>query len=273
MTYMTQEESAFSGRPEELYKVTIGVANQYYTSADHDIVFDGETWVSYAMSRGDYSLDSEVNRTSLNVESGYDHPVPELFKVAPPDEVVQIQLWRKHLDDPDPTSFAVAWTGRILNVAWGLESVTWTCQNLSTSLKQPGLSRVYSRSCPYQVFDEQCRAQSATFMVPGTASVVTTTTIQVLEAAAYLDGYFDGGTIEWVGGFGNIDSRTILTHIGAELTLMTSTYGLDQFSAVSLFPGCDQTRTTCDSVFGNILNYGGFPFIPIGENPFVQQVF
>lgn len=33
------------------------------------------------------------------------------------------------------------------------------------------------------------------------------------------------------------------------------------------YAGCDKTNRTCSKKFGNILNFGGFPFIPI-DNPF-----
>ena len=36
--------------------------------------------------------------------------------------------------------------------------------------------------------------------------------------------------------------------------------------AVTLYPGCDHTLTTCDTAFSNSLNYGGFPAIP-QKNP------
>jgi hypothetical protein len=37
--------------------------------------------------------------------------------------------------------------------------------------------------------------------------------------------------------------------------------------AFEAFAGCDRTFATCQSKFGNSLNFGGFPWIP-AKNPF-----
>jgi hypothetical protein len=36
--------------------------------------------------------------------------------------------------------------------------------------------------------------------------------------------------------------------------------------------GCDHSVSTCAARFGNLANYGGFPFIPT-KNPFSTGVF
>jgi hypothetical protein len=43
--------------------------------------------------------------------------------------------------------------------------------------------------------------------------------------------------------------------------------GIAVGQAVTLYPGCDHTTTTCDGKFSNLNNYGGFPHIPT-KNPF-----
>ncbi|WP_269915579.1 phage BR0599 family protein [Acinetobacter sp. HY1485] len=40
---------------------------------------------------------------------------------------------------------------------------------------------------------------------------------------------------------------------------------------VSIYPGCDKLNTTCTDKFNNILNFGGFPFMP-SSNPFVGTI-
>ena len=43
--------------------------------------------------------------------------------------------------------------------------------------------------------------------------------------------------------------------------------GLAVGVAFEAFAGCDRTFATCQSKFGNSLNFGGFPWIP-AKNPF-----
>ena len=50
----------------------------------------------------------------------------------------------------------------------------------------------------------------------------------------------------------------------AEAQVVADAAGSVPFEA---FAGCDRTFATCQSKFGNSLNFGGFPWIPV-KNPF-----
>ena len=65
----------------------------------------------------------------------------------------------------------------------------------------------------------------------------------------------------------------ITGHTGTQITIQRMPYSLiTQFedegagTAISLYPGCDHTRETCKAKFDNLLNYGGFDWIP-AKNP------
>src|SRR3546814_2715916 len=49
-------------------------------------------------------------------------------------------------------------------------------------------------------------------------------------------------------------------------TLITQFEDEGAGTAISLYPGCDHRRMTCKDKFNNILNYGGFDWIPT-KNP------
>ncbi|MDG4870579.1 phage BR0599 family protein, partial [Guyparkeria sp. 1SP6A2] len=38
--------------------------------------------------------------------------------------------------------------------------------------------------------------------------------------------------------------------------------GLEVGQEIEVYPGCDRTAATCNAKFNNLLNYGGFDFIP-----------
>ena len=54
---------------------------------------------------------------------------------------------------------------------------------------------------------------------------------------------------------------------GGAVTLSAPIPGLKAGDAFEAYPGCDHTLSTCADKFGNQLNYGGFPYIPV-KNPF-----
>ena len=61
--------------------------------------------------------------------------------------------------------------------------------------------------------------------------------------------------------------RMITNHSGDTITLSAVLPGLAVGVALEAFAGCDRTFATCQSKFGNSLNFGGFPWIP-AKNPF-----
>jgi uncharacterized phage protein (TIGR02218 family) len=75
-------------------------------------------------------------------------------------------------------------------------------------------------------------------------------------------GWLTGGYLR-VGGV----PRMITQHSGDTVTLSSVLPGLAVGSAFEAFAGCDRSFSTCQSKFGNALNFGGFPWIP-AKNPF-----
>lgn len=59
----------------------------------------------------------------------------------------------------------------------------------------------------------------------------------------------------------------IVGHAGANLTLMAPLPGLAAGMSAKLYAGCDRSLSVCGSRFDNVVNFGGFPWIPL-KNPF-----
>ena len=60
--------------------------------------------------------------------------------------------------------------------------------------------------------------------------------------------------------------RHVMTDTGSTLLLSHAFYGLSVGDGVIAYPGCAQNRDDCKNKFDNLLNYGGFPWIP-DKNP------
>jgi hypothetical protein len=61
---------------------------------------------------------------------------------------------------------------------------------------------------------------------------------------------------------GGVDRRLILSSSGDVLTLLLPFTSSPLGSTVIVFAGCDHTIATCKSKFNNVVNYGGFAFVP-----------
>jgi uncharacterized phage protein (TIGR02218 family) len=125
---------------------------------------------------------------------------------------------------------------------------------------------VYGPSCRWPLYGSGCTANPASFVVAGAvaaggALLFTTNLTQV-------DQWFDQGYIVFTSGANIGIKRGVRSYLHASgeillwVPLPFTPSASDTFNA---YPGCDHTQATCDGKFSNLINFGGFPFVPIPE--------
>jgi uncharacterized phage protein (TIGR02218 family) len=264
MTYDATERSVQAGAPVELYEFTRGEQIFRYTSADADFSLLGNTYATEPLRRSQIETSAERARNGLTIECRREFAIAELFRVAPPTDVIGVVIKRVHRDDLDP---AVIWNGRVLNCGFDGVQARLNCEPASTSLKRPGLRRLYQRQCPHVLYAQgpgQCNVVRATHSTVTTVSAVSGVTLSV---AALASKPWAGGFVEWEPASGVLERRFILSFSGLALTLSQAFQGIEVGDTVTVSPGCDHTTATCSSTYGNLANYGGMPFMP-DKNPF-----
>jgi uncharacterized phage protein (TIGR02218 family) len=271
MTFDAQEISIQDGQPLELYEFTAGVRLFFFTSAPEDYTYASRVYTSLQLSRSEIEDSGEIPKSSLTLESQRDFAVADLFRVAPPSDVVVLNIYRLHLSD-GALERKLLWTGRVLNCEWTAGSTcSLTCESLYSALLRRGLRRLYQRQCPHVLYGAACtiNADSWKTVVSLVAPTSTVSGVTVSDPAidALADGYFAGGYLEYTAGTGVIERRGIRTHVGAAITLTHAIPSLVLPGTVNIYAGCDHSIATCLSKFANVANYGGFPYIP-KINPF-----
>lgn len=264
MTYNDSEVSITGGEPVELYEFRRGVDTWRFTSASSDISHGGFTYDKAQIEREEISNSPEINRSGLEVTVDNNNPVAHLFKLQPPGAVVSVTILRIHRGVADSV---VVWVGRVLGCKWGTADASLQTESSSTSRKRLGLRRRYSLSCPHVLYGLGCNVSRLAFKTLGTVGAISENVITVGEASGQPDGYWNGGYIFWQAAAGEVDYRMVDTHVGSTLTLTFKVHGMSVGNTVDLFPGCNHTMDHCENRFGNILNYGGWPFQP-EINPF-----
>lgn len=139
----------------------------------------------------------------------------------------------------------------------------------------------FSPLCPWTVFDEnldgdvipasrsRCRGPRsapdgpliADYTETGTITSVTSQKIFADSTRAEAAGYFDYGHIKFTSGDNaGLPSLDIKKHAaGGVITLYDAThYPVVIGDAYEIVPGCDKTKATCQTKFGNVINNGGF---------------
>lgn len=270
MTFQTIEVSEYF-EPVELYAFTRGPSAWYFTSSDRDILFGGKTYLTSPMKRNRIESTQDIGKGTLKVETSVRNPFVQQYIAASPTEVVEISVSRIHASDADP---AVIFVGRVINVEFADSAAIVVCQSVQSSLRRPGLRRMYQTTCPHVLYGPHCNVLRLSFSVVAVLSAVSVSGLDLTSASfiininpTYDGSWFVGGYVE-VNQGGVVSTRFVTGHNNASgaLTLNLPLPSVSTGDTVTAYPGCDHGNTTCRAKFSNIDNYGGFPFIP-EKNP------
>lgn len=264
MTFLSKELGIATGRPVHLIELTQGPQTWRYTSTPYSLVRLGETWMPTPWLFSSITQSNEMAKDSLQLKFPLSHPFASTFLgYATPDLVTTLTLFRGHEDDTDE-EFITYWKGRVLSFTSSGKDISLECEPVFTSLKRPGLRARYQRNCRHALYGRGCNLTASSFQVSGTLDGVSGKVLTVNAASASPSGYYTGGMIETPDGF----LRYIADHTGSTISLMRLAKNLPAQinGSVLLFPGCDHTLYHCGNRFNNVLNFGGFPWIPT-RNP------
>jgi len=264
MAFADFEEGA-EGFPNELYLFKRGISERYtLTSSNAEITHLSEVYLPIQISRGAIEQNQEMERQPLNITIQRDAAVLDNFVGFPPTEIMTLTVFRFHDNDTPTPEVATIWQGRVLSVTWSGSQAKMNCEPVFTSLKRPGLRRKYSAQCPHILYGVECAISNFDFQVIATIGTITNgITIFSTDLIVAVDHFF-GGYIE----FENRDFRTVVGDDGAgTITINSSLPGLEAGSVITAFPGCAHDLDACKVKFDNIVNYGGFPYVP-EVNPF-----
>lgn len=263
MTFNLIEVSQESAQPIELYKFEKGPVRWYFTSASRDISYGGFTWLSVPIERGNLEATITEERSGMKITVSRSNPVPDLWRVSPPSDVVTVTIYRNHYGDVDAQC---VWVGRVLSTEWrGIQAIM-ACEPASISMNRNGLRRVYQRGCPHKLYGPGCNVDRSLYEVTGAVTAIVGNVVTVSAFSSAANGYFALGPFEWMQPDGSLARRMIVSNTGGALTLSQAIPGLAVGAMVLAAPGCDHVLATCKNKFNNILNYGGMPFIPT-KNP------
>ncbi len=266
MTYLTQESSKSSGKPVFLYEFVQGVITWRFTTYAIDYIWNGQTWLPTSASHGDIKQSNELSKDNLSIKFSVADSFASQFLGYAPDQVTSITIRRGHINDGE---FIVYWRGRVVGSKASGKSIDIECESVFTSLRRPGLRARYQKSCRHVLYYSGCDLLLANFLSSGTVSAVSGSTITVPAIAGADANWWTGGVAVY-----GAHMRTITGHSGGLLNLSRPIESLtNDFQTsgagvlvVNVHPGCNRTKDTCESKFSNILNFGGFPWIPT-KNP------
>lgn len=254
----------------ELYRFVEGTTVYLRTNFDQPYTYDSgsgaETYEPCVMKRSEIQSQDQINKANCDLTFSLDDDMARHWMVDNVETVVTLTVF-----EVDGTDVGMSWKGRIAAIKPNQSDLTISFESIFTSLQRPGLRARYLRNCRFSLYGRGCKLDKTGFAIPGVPTAISGLTVTVSAASAFADGYFTAGMIAAADG----TLRFITAHTGSTITMMRRSPSLEAALAagpttVTLYPGCDRSRGTCLNKFNNILNYGGFDWIPV-VNPFGGQ--
>jgi uncharacterized phage protein (TIGR02218 family) len=273
MSFDSRESSLAGGAPVRLYEFRRGEWRWLYNSSDRDITIGTQIYRTLRGGIIDQGIrqSGESRQDDFVITAPADLEVAQLFRNGRPSAAIGIIVRDMHYGDAEVVA---RYTGEIANVRWPtLDSCRIVCRDIDADMERPGLIDTYSRTCTTTLYSPWCTVDRNAYRIETTIQSLAGLTISSGAFAAYPDGWFAGGYIEWPIGQGEYDSRTIESHTGSDLVLLGGTFGLSAGQAIRAYPGCDFLAETCQAKFANLDNFRGVNAMD-GKSPFDgEQVF
>jgi uncharacterized phage protein (TIGR02218 family) len=264
MSYDSKELSVQDSAPVMLYQFAQDETVFRYTSAASAITRLTYSWTPAALAVSNFVFTGEMPRDAISIKLPRDNALAVTFLGYSPDAVTTVTIYRTHADDTDTQ---VYWKGRVSSAVVSRNEVTLDCEAIFSSLRRIGLRESYQRTCRHALFGSGCYVLASDWDQTATVTAIVGNVLTVTEA----DGMDDivGGTFEAPDG----TIRMITAHEGTSVTLLRPIRSLvteleenpTGFEAI-IRRGCDHSIGTCQTVFDNAGNFGGFPGLP-GSNP------
>lgn len=264
--FETYEESVEGSRPVELYTLSLGTSEWRYTSSDGDYVIGSDTWTPFPISRSPREQSQEDQDQQVEVRLPGDAPLARQYIISVPGEAATIIIERVQiLDGTQQRVILLEGTVQSVTYEQGGEIAVLSIVTLQSAFSRTLPRDVYSAVCNHVLYDERCKVPEVSFRVTQEVLAVSGNTLTINGLNAEVDNYYQAGFVELTGAVR--DFRLILLQVG-NLVTVTLPFGTNPLGElVRVYAGCAHTADVCQAKFDNLINFGGFPFVPT-KNPF-----
>lgn len=240
------------------------VSTNTFTSSKKEYTHDSLVYSPVAIGRSREEDSSEVSKANLKLKFSINNTFAYDW-MDKDDSILRLQRYK--VEDPTVTA---TWKGRLVSTESDGKYITLVFESIFSSMRNYGLKRVFQRTCNHALFSAECGLSRATYAVTGTIAAFGTSDsreLLVTASGAFANDYFTFGTI--VDSDGN--SRMISDHAASTITMAKRCLAFEEEFAssgavnVTIYPGCDKSRSTCDSKYLNSINFGAFPYMPIKD--------
>jgi uncharacterized phage protein (TIGR02218 family) len=262
----TNKETATERKPVELYHIWTEYDDWYYTNTDVSVLYNANVYQPAVLERGSLEKDSQLNATKLSIAFAYMQEPAVKYIADNSVDLTWISIMRV-FQDQVPIEASVIFIGHIRDISFKGQQGQVTCIGFEYYLGKQLPRYRYQPQCNWKLFSTQCGKVRASYKQSVIVTAIQADGLAFTCSAMVVqeDNYYRGGDVERIY-TGGKEKRMLAWSSGTNLGLRFKMRDLRVGSTLDIYPGCDGAVNTCITKYNNLLNFGGFPYIPL-DNP------
>lgn len=266
MTFNANETARESASPVEIYLITQGSDVFRFTTADEDQVVDSQTYTAESgMSRTRIQYSPNARKQAIGISFKANNSYISRYIGVQPSATARVVISRFHRNDTPTPEVVRIFEGVVRAVTFEGDGFTAQADVVPESglINKPLPLYTHQSQCNHVLFDTRCKVNQLNFQFSGTVTAVSsdgiTLTVAGIDAAKGV-GFATSGRVELTGGS---DFRTVQEHSATDQIKILSPFRESPLNTtVTVTAGCDHSIQVCKSKFDNVVNFGGFAFVP-----------
>jgi len=266
MSFSAQEDSVEGAQPVELFLFTIAGVEYPYTNSEDAITQLSVDYVPEAIQRGKIQNEADKSTAQLDITVPVSNPFVKLFIGIPPGERAKVKIFQYHRTDVSEELVTI-FDGVVAQVGFIKKGKVSKilCKPITSVGSRQMPKSTFQGLCNRNLYDDRCQLLETDWEEFGTivSSSGRDATVSGITNIGGGSDYWEAGFVE----FGN--ERRLVNVQTTDVLTLNIEFKEDPTGAAARFvPGCKLTRiSACRGKFGNEINYGGFPYVPL-KNPF-----
>ena len=261
MTFAQYENSIEESQPVELYTFTLGGTVYRYTSSEATENDGTNDFTAKAIKRGRLEQSREEKASLANIELPATDAFAANYINRTPGEKATVQIRRFQRPDGATPELILLFSGVVESVKFtnNGQTAVVNVSPLVIAFSRPIPRFTYQSMCNHFLYDESCTVLKTDYDETATVTSVSGANITVGSIGQPL-GYYQGGYVERSNG----ETRAVLANdtLSTVFTILLPFFDDITGETVTFYAGCDHTISTCKTKFNNVINYGGFAYVP-----------
>ncbi len=231
---------------------------RYYTNNKRNIVVNDIEYVSSKISHSSVNFGSEKNQQVVNLVTDRMHELVKMCLFGDYFDLIEVKIFHYCKDTGEKLC---VFMGRVVSCNLKRNKATFKLESFLLRSNRMCNSQNFSVLCPHDLYGEWCNA---------TPVYISAQIISVNGNIIEIDGFSGHDPNNFILG------KVVSGNTERMITLIDGNYlhlsaPLDSYvgQSVVIYYGCDKKINTCLNRFNNVVNFGGFKYLP-ARDPFKE---